>query len=72
MTYREANKIMRHSRYRCYPDPTPEEMEEARHAFGIRDHRSLCHTCTRHESCEAVHSWRRDKVAQCNFYKEVK
>lgn len=72
MTYREANKIMRHNRYLCYQDPTAEELREARNAFGIEHHHSLCITCGRRNTCEAVSSWNRDKVVQCNFYKAQK
>ena len=73
MTFEEANDIVTRAdeyftRGRCRGEvPTPEELQKASKAFGIKDVIYLCQDCVRFDDCRARRN-RIYRVSKCNFH----
>lgn len=75
MTYRDANTILRHHKYKAKSKPTVEEVQSAYDAFGIKTFHTICRDCSRFNgTCIIFHGqwWMTEKVAVCNFFKPCK
>lgn len=75
MTYREANTILSHHKYKAKVKPTDEEVLSAYDAFGIKEFHSICRDCSRYKGTCIIFDgqwWITDRVAGCNFFKPCK